>query len=71
MKVTVNIKEQKEKQEQEARNRKHEEEMRFMVQYTCTEFVDSQNSLRLRLEAERTREEKLQGDLRPNKSVAV
>jgi DNA repair exonuclease SbcCD ATPase subunit len=56
--------EQKEKQAQEARNKKHEEKMhRLRVQHICTEFVDSQSTLRLRLEASRTREEKLQGDL--------
>jgi hypothetical protein len=54
----------KEKQEQEVRNERHEEEMhRLRVQRIYAEFVDSQNSLRLRLGASHTREEKTQGEL--------
>ncbi|KAI0247415.1 hypothetical protein BJV78DRAFT_1245566 [Lactifluus subvellereus] len=39
------------------------EEYQLTVQHMYAEFVDSQNSLRRRLEASRTREEKLQADL--------
>jgi hypothetical protein len=55
---------QKEKQEQEACHHKLEAENRLLrMQQIHAEVVDSENSLRHRLEASRTREEKLQTDL--------
>jgi chromosome segregation ATPase len=54
----------KEKQEKEARHDKLEaENHQLRVQQIHAKFVDSENSLRHRLEASRTREEKLQVDL--------